>query len=51
MHRNTEADRRRDEAGSPYLNRPIRTLAEAERDFRNAESVMIRLALTLKPEE
>lgn len=55
MHRDTEADRRRDEgrATSAYLNRPLRTLAEAERDFRTAESVMIRLALaaTLKTEE
>lgn len=55
MHRDTEADRRRDEsrASSPYLNRPLRTLAEAERDFQNTEIVIIRLALaaTLKPEE
>jgi hypothetical protein len=47
MHRDAEADSRRDEgrATSPYLNRPLRTLAEAERDFRIAESVIIRLAL------
>jgi hypothetical protein len=53
MRRDTEADRRRDEMGatSPYLNRPLRTLAEAERDFRIAESVIIRLALAHKPEE
>jgi hypothetical protein len=53
MHSDTEAGSRRAEsrAGSPYLNRPLRTLAEAERDFREAESVIIRLALavTLKP--
>lgn len=49
----TEAGSSRAEATSPYLNRPIRTLAEAERDVRNAESVIIRLALaaTLKTEE
>lgn len=53
MHRDTEADRRRDEAGSPYLNRPLRTLAEAERDRRLIEHLIIRLALaaTLKTEE
>jgi hypothetical protein len=55
MHRDTEADSRRDEgrATSPYLNRPLRTLAEAEQDFRNAESVITQLAMaaTLKTEE
>lgn len=55
MHRDTEAGSCRDEggAGSPYLNRPLRTLAEAEQDFRLAESVIIRLALaaTVKTEE
>jgi hypothetical protein len=52
MHRDTEADRRRDEsrAGSPYLNRPLRTLAEAERDRRLIERLIIRLALAQKPE-
>jgi hypothetical protein len=45
MRSDTEAGGRRPEATSPYLNRPIRTLAEAERDFRIAESVIIRLAL------
>lgn len=49
MHSDTEADSRRNEAGSPYLNRPIRTLAEAERDFRIAESVIIRLARAANP--
>lgn len=53
MHQDTKAGSRRDEgkAGSPYLNRPLRTLAEAERDYRIAESVIIRLAMaaTLKP--
>lgn len=50
MRSHTEAGSRRAEATSPYLNRPIRTLAEAERDFREAERVIIRLALaaTLK---
>jgi hypothetical protein len=53
MYRYAKTDRRRDEgqATSPYLNRPLRTLAEAERDFRIAESVIIRLALAHKPEE
>jgi len=53
MHRDTEEDSSGDEvgAGSPYLNRPLRTLAEAERDFRIAESVMIRLALAAKTEQ
>lgn len=45
MRSHTEAGSSRVEATSPYLNRPIRTLAEAERDFRKAESVIIRLAL------
>lgn len=41
------------QAGSPYLNRPIRTIAEAERDITHHENVIIRLALAvaLKPEE
>ena len=53
MRGDTEVDCRRDEswATSPYLNRPLRTLAEAEREIQIAESVIIQLALTLKTEE